>query len=187
MIDICQHSFNPVYNAESMVLILGSFPSFASESFGFYYENSNNRFWSVLALVFDCAVPTSKDKYLKNKEIIEIQRNFLLTHHIALWDCVQTCKRKANNSSDTNLEILSFNNIAEIVCKSQIQAIFCNGKLARKSFDTLCSNYKTNGAKNSTILNLPVFTLPSTSSANARYRLDDLAREWSVIKYQINS
>lgn len=65
MIDICQHSFNTVYNAKSKMLILGSFPSFASESFGFYYGNSNSRFWSVLALVFDCIVPTSKDKHLK--------------------------------------------------------------------------------------------------------------------------
>ncbi|CAM2844698.1 DNA-deoxyinosine glycosylase [Helicobacter burdigaliensis] len=172
---ITTHAFNPIFNQDSKVLILGSFPSLASESFGFYYGNSNNRFWSVLALVLDEVVPTSKDKHLKNKEIIEIQRNFLLAHHIALWDCVQTCKRKANNSSDTNLEIISFNDITKIVYKSQIKAIFCNGKLASKTFLKLQSNTLKP-------LNIPCFTLPSTSSANARYNLEDLKTKWSVLK-----
>lgn len=179
---IHSHSFTPIFNQNSKVLILGSFPSITSETFGFYYGNSNNRFWSVLACVFNEVLPTSKDRHLQNKEIIKIQSDFLLTHHIALWDCVQTCKRKANNSSDTNLEILSFNDIARLASKSQINTIFCNGKLARKAFDTLCSHHKAQAPNNNTILNLPIFTLPSTSSANARYKLEALIKEWSILK-----
>lgn len=176
--DIQIHSFKPVFNKESKILILGSFPSIASESFGFYYGNSNNRFWNVLGSIFNKDLPTSKDKKLTNKEIMRIQIDFLLHNNIAIWDCIKTCKRKASNSSDKNLEILDFNDIVWLISQSNIKAIFCNGKLARETFDKLCSNYITT---NNNSLNLSIFTLPSTSSANARYKFNDLVNKWSII------
>ena len=46
------HPLEPVWNSESKILILGTMPSPASRSAGFYYMHGQNRFWKVLAAVF---------------------------------------------------------------------------------------------------------------------------------------
>ena len=38
------HTFSPVYDEQSEILILGSFPSVKSREQGFYYGHSQNRF-----------------------------------------------------------------------------------------------------------------------------------------------
>ena len=45
------HTFEPVYNADSEILILGTFPSVKSRQQHFYYGHPQNRFWKVLAAV----------------------------------------------------------------------------------------------------------------------------------------
>ena len=45
------HGFGPVYNRESRILILGSFPSVKSREQAFFYGHPRNRFWKVLAAV----------------------------------------------------------------------------------------------------------------------------------------
>ncbi len=164
------HSFEPIFNQESRALILGSFPSLKSKEFGFYYGNSYNRFWSVLAAIFGSTLPTSKDKSLNPYEIIEMQKAFLLKHHIALWDCIKECRRKKHNSSDENLEIISVNNISKLLDQSKIKAVFCNGNTTMNVFRRY--------------INLPIsaIKLPSTSTANASYSKEQLIKEWSQIK-----
>lgn len=51
------HPFEPFYNEDSEILILGSFPSVRSREAGFYYAHKNNRFWSVLAYVYGSDTP----------------------------------------------------------------------------------------------------------------------------------
>ena len=43
------HTFSPVYDERSQVLILGSFPSVKSREHNFYYGHPQNRFWKMLA------------------------------------------------------------------------------------------------------------------------------------------
>ena len=50
------HSFEPVFDGNSEVLILGTFPSVKSRENHFYYGHPQNRFWKVLAAVTGCAV-----------------------------------------------------------------------------------------------------------------------------------
>ena len=45
------HTFDPIYNKDSKILILGSFPSVKSRETDFYYGHPQNRFWKVLASV----------------------------------------------------------------------------------------------------------------------------------------
>ena len=40
--------FDPVFDKDSRVLILGSFPSVKSRKVEFYYGNKQNRFWEVV-------------------------------------------------------------------------------------------------------------------------------------------
>lgn len=51
------HEFPPVYDENSEILILGSFPSVKSREMQFFYGHPQNRFWKVLAQVLNETVP----------------------------------------------------------------------------------------------------------------------------------
>ena len=79
---IVTHPFEPVYNNESKILILGSFPSVKSREINFYYGHPQNRFWKILENIFN-------EKIENNKEI---KKEFLLKHYIALWILLKVAK-----------------------------------------------------------------------------------------------
>ena len=54
------HIFPPVYDAESKILILGSFPSVKSREMNFYYGHPQNRFWKVLAYILEVPITPRK-------------------------------------------------------------------------------------------------------------------------------
>ena len=71
--------FAPVYDAESRVLILGSFPSVKSREIDFYYGNKQNRFWKFLCGYFKEEIPQTTEgkkdffyhiKTIKKKKIL---------------------------------------------------------------------------------------------------------------------
>ena len=62
------HEIPPVYDDRSKILILGSFPSVKSREGQFFYHHKQNRFWKVLAAVFEDTLP----------ETIEEKKEFLL-------------------------------------------------------------------------------------------------------------
>ena len=51
------HNIEPVYDEQSKILILGSFPSVKSREAQFFYHHPQNRFWKILEAVFDDEVP----------------------------------------------------------------------------------------------------------------------------------
>ena len=144
--------FKPVYDENSQVLILGSFPSVKSREQGFYYGNKQNRFWKMLSSVFDEEI----------QDNIEAKKSFLLKHHIALYDVIEQSDLKG--SADIALE-KSNNKTAEISFllppHTKVRKILCNGKT---SFNILTSN-----GTNCTVNNIPIVYMPSTSPANPRY------------------
>ena len=75
------HTIAPVFNQDSKVLLLGTFPSPKSREVGFYYSHPRNRFWTIIADLCSCDIPITKDEKIQ----------FLLTHKIALWDVLQSC------------------------------------------------------------------------------------------------
>ena len=79
---IVNHPFKPIYNNESKILILGSFPSVKSREINFYYGHPQNRFWKILENIFN-------EKIQNN---IETKKEFLLKYHIALWDTIKNCQ-----------------------------------------------------------------------------------------------
>ena len=146
------HTIEPVFDEHSRVLLLGTMPSPASRSTGFYYGHPQNRFWRVLAAIFDEPVPHST----------EDKRDLLLRRHIALWDVISSCDIKG--ASDASIRNAQANDLSRILDAADIRAICTTGTKASQLYKTLCEkDYGISG-----------IALPSTSPANARMSLDDL-------------
>lgn len=114
--------FEPIFDRDSKLLILGSFPSVKSRETNFYYGNKQNRFWRVLEQTFcESAV-----------ESIESKKKLLQKHKIALWDIVKTCEIKG--SSDSDLKCLEAVDLSLILNFAKIEKIICNGVKAFELF-----------------------------------------------------
>ena len=150
------HPFAPVYDCRCKVLILGSFPSVKSRETGFYYGHRQNRFWKVIASAYEERIP----------ENIEEKTEFLICHHIALWDVIRSCE--ITGSSDSSVKNAEVNDIAGLVGKTRVGRIICNGGLAGKLYE------KYIGPD----IDIPAITLPSTSPANAAWNMEKLTAEW---------
>lgn len=146
------HEFPPVWNEQSRILILGSFPSVKSREEGFFYGHPRNRFWKVLTALLGCEEPTS----------IEEKKKMLLSHGIALWDVIESCEIKG--SSDSTIRHVVPNDFSEILEKSHVKTIFANGQTAGRLYQKYVEE-KTG---------IAATTLPSTSPANAAWSLERL-------------
>lgn len=157
------HTFVPVYDINSRILILGSFPSVRSREEGFYYGHPSNRFWTVLSNILNCRKP----------ETLEEKKNMLLDNKIALWDVVCSCK--ITGSSDSSIKNVTPNDISVILEVANISSIFANGKMAYRLYKKYIMP----------VAGHDILDLPSTSSANAGYSLDSLVEAWNIIKMGI--
>ena len=154
------HPFPPLFDENSKTLILGSFPSVKSRKSMFFYGHPQNRFWKVLAQLFNEKLP----------ENIDEKKSLVLRHDLALWDSIHSCT--IMGSSDSSVKDVVPNDITEIIQNSQINRIFCNGNLSYKMYmKYIFPETKITAVK-----------LPSTSPANAAYSLDRLVSEWNIIK-----
>ena len=156
-----KHEIDPVYNENSKILILGSFPSEASRACGFYYGHPQNRFWRVLPRVLGKTLDGGKEEKIR----------FLLENNIALWDVIGSCT--VTGSSDSSIKDVIPNDITPILKTADIKAVYLNGKLANRLFEKYVK------------CEIPHICLPSTSPANAAYSVDRLISEWSVIRYNL--
>ena len=100
-----KHTFDPVFNTESKILILGSFPSVKSRENNFFYGHPQNRFWKVMAKVLEWEAPTT----------IEEKREMLLENHVAVWDVIASCS--IVGSSDTSIKDVVVNDFSRILEK----------------------------------------------------------------------
>ncbi|MBO4900488.1 MAG: DNA-deoxyinosine glycosylase [Lachnospiraceae bacterium] len=154
-----EHPFLPLFNSESKILILGSFPSVKSREVNFFYGHPQNRFWKVVAAVFEEEVP----------QTIEEKKEFLLRNHIALWDVIHSCD--ITGSSDTSIRNVTANDLDVIFNEANIRAIYVNGKTAYRYYQKYMLP-KTGR---------PAVCLPSTSPANAAWNMERLLVEWRQI------
>lgn len=155
-----KHPIPPLYDENSRVLILGSFPSVKSREQMFFYGHPQNRFWRVLALVFGEDTPLT----------IEEKRSFVLRHNLALWDVLASCD--IEGSADSTIKNAVANDLSEIIKTSKVAKIFVNGKTAEKYY--IKYTEKKLGRK--------AICLPSTSPANASFSLEKLKESWNIIK-----
>ena len=138
--------FAPFFDGDSVLLILGSFPSVKSRQEGFYYGNPQNRFWKTVCGYFGEDAPAS----------VEEKKDFLKRRHIALWDVVTACRIDGSKDHSIQNEVVA--DIPQLLANSQIQKIFCNGS---KSFELLEREFPA-------LVNMAQ-KLPSTSPANPRF------------------
>lgn len=154
-----KHNISPIWDANSEVLILGSFPSVKSRKDEFFYAHPQNRFWRVMAYLFDDELPQS----------VEDKRRLLLSHGVALWDVIASCQIKG--SSDSSIQKVEPNDIMPIIKGSRISRIYVNGLTAGKLYDKYIYP----------LSNIKAVRLPSTSPANATITFERLCEAWKII------
>lgn len=156
------HPIEPVYNKQSRVLILGSFPSVKSRENQFFYGHPQNRFWKVLAKIYKADIPVTNEE----------KRNFLLNNRIAVWDVIHSCE--IIGSSDSSIKDVTANDLSIILDNANINYIYVNGKKAEEMY----KKYIYPDTK------IKAICLPSTSPANAAWNLERLVEVWCQIKLQ---
>lgn len=158
-----KRNFGPVFDPNSRILILGSFPSVKSREAAFFYGHPQNRFWPLLSRILGCKIPSE----------MEARKAILLRHHIALWDTVEECD--IIGSSDSSIRNIIPVDIMRILSAAEIREIYCNGNtsynLFMKFLYPVCERS-------------PV-KLPSTSPANAAWSEDRLYETWSTVRQWI--
>ncbi len=154
-----KHNIPPLYDKNSRILILGSFPSVMSRQTEFFYGHRQNRFWKVTSAVFGCRTP----------ETVDEKKHFLLENRIALWDVIGECE--IEGSADSTIKNVRANDIRLILNAAPVEKIFVNGKTAEKYYNRYILP----------ITGIKAICLPSTSPANAAKSLDALIEEWKII------
>lgn len=155
-----EHIFEPIYNEESKILILGTFPSVKSRENQFYYGHPLNRFWKVLAILYGSEPLVT----------IEEKKEFLLQHRIAIWDVIASCD--IIGSSDSSIRNVVPTDLSVILENAKIERIYANGATAAKLFQ----KYQK------PIVKRDIVALPSTSPANAAYSVERLLECWKICK-----
>lgn len=156
------HPIPPFCAAGARVLILGSFPSVKSREVGFFYGHPQNRFWRVLAAVFEAAVPAT----------VEEKKDFLAAHRIALWDVIASCR--IEGSADSSIRDVLPNDISALIRAHDIRTIFTNGKTAQNLYDRHIRP----------TLGIDAVCLPSTSPANAAWSVERLIEAWRIVLFK---
>ena len=154
-----QHPFPPLFCAKSEVLILGSFPSVKSREAMFFYGHPQNRFWRVIAALFEADVP----------QTIEEKKALILSRRLALWDSIASCE--ITGSSDASIRNAQPTDLSEILSNSHVARIYCNGAQSHRIY----CRYQL------PLTGIEAIRLPSTSPANAACSFEKLLEAWRVI------
>lgn len=157
------HPLQPCFNADSKILILGSFPSVKTREYGFFYGHPRNRFWHLLERIFEETIGTDSEE----------RKKFLLEHYIAVYDVIYQCN--IIGSSDSSIQNIVPSDLSPIFEATNIKSIFCNGGTSYRYYQ------KYQEKK----IGIDGIQLPSTSPANARFSMDALYEQWKVIKGNI--
>ena len=151
-----EHGFEPVFDQHSRVLVLGSFPSVLSRANAFYYGNPQNRFWRVVAACLGVPVPPNEGDSLASGEPATLDASI-----------AESCDIKG--SSDASIRNVVPAHIERITDAAPIEVVVCNGGTAGRLYKRYLQDRT----------GLPAVVLPSTSPANAAWRLERLVERWS--------
>lgn len=157
-----KNGLEPIFEKDSKILILGSLPGDISILNQKYYDNKNNHFWKLISFVYE-------DKFIEFQSYDE-KIKLLKKHKIALWDVIKSANRKG--SLDSNIVNEEYNDLKSLLDQSNIKFIYVNG---RKAEDSLKKYMKIKSA------HIKYKYLPSSSSLNAMYSLDEKAKIWKKI------
>ncbi len=156
MSNLVCHPFKPIYDKNSKILILGTFPSVKSRAADIYYGNPQNRFWKVLSIVLNLPFPQTREDKIK----------FLSDNHIAVWDVIASCI--IDNSDDSSIKNPVPNDFSIIFNRANISQVFTTGKKATELYARFTGNQSV--------------YLPSSSGANCAVSMQKLIDSYSIIK-----
>lgn len=174
-----KHPFEPFFDENSKVLILGSFPpkDFISSQNEFFYPSSKNRFWKIMETIFNL------DENSLFKGSVNDKKAFLKSKHIGISDIFEVCDRKENSSADNgiNVDNCELRDISQIIKKAKIKRIFLTiGEDTAKKWkvkEKLFSAYAD-----------MIVVLPSTSNRSSivkGYDTQSLCEKYKVIKEEL--
>jgi len=153
------HPLQPIFNADSKVLILGTMPSPVSRQQSFYYAHPQNRFWRVMFEILERPYSTEREDRIK----------LCLDSGIALWDVLQSCS--IEGASDSSIKNAVPNDLSVILRTADIKAVFTTGQTAGRLYQKLC--FPQTG--------ITAHILPSPSGANCAVKTETLISRYSEI------
>lgn len=153
------HAFEPVFNRDSRVLLLGTMPSPKSRENGFYYGHPRNRFWKVLADILGRQMP----------ETVEEKKAMLLENGIAVWDVLKSCE--IDGADDSSIKNCVPNDLESLLKQTSIKEVFATGTKAGALYKKHCFP----------VTKVGITVLPSTSPANMKVSYDDMVKSYSCI------
>lgn len=153
-------SFDPISNADTTILILGTMPGDKSLELGEYYGHSRNRFWKTISTITNNDLPLT---YADKKAL-------LLKTKIGIWDVAHKANRKG--SLDSAIENEEPNDLGNFITRHKdLKIIGFNGTKSQALHDKYFD--RKAGIK--------YISLPSTSPANTGIDFDNICKVWRQI------
>jgi hypoxanthine-DNA glycosylase len=146
----------PVIAPDTRLVVLGSFPGAASLAAQQYYGHARNAFWPLLSSLWgeDLVALPYADRLAA-----------LRRHGVGLWDVYRRCEREG--SLDSAIRAPVPNDLASLkTLAPRLRAVAHNGGESARS------------RRITEALGLDVYTLPSTSPANASWSFDRKLHAW---------
>lgn len=149
----------PVVDADTRVLVLGSFPGAASLRAQQYYAHARNQFWPILGAVWGVDIAA-----LDYPQRLALARS----HGLGIWDVYAACQREG--SLDSAIEAAEPNDLIGLARRlPRLQALAHNGGESARSM------------RITRTLGLPVHRLPSTSPAHASWSFERKLAAWAEV------
>lgn len=149
----------PVLDANTRLVVLGSFPGAASLAAQQYYGHPRNHFWALLAAIWQVDL-----KALPYAPRIGI----LQARGLGLWDVYACCEREG--SLDSAIQSAQFNDLASLKARAPcLLAIAHNGGESARAL------------KHTQSLGVAVHRMPSTSPANASWSFERKLAAWRAV------
>ena len=149
----------PVVNADTRLIVLGSFPGVASLRSQQYYGHPQNQFWKILGALWSLDLVAAS--YPARVETA-------LAHGLGVWDVYASCEREG--SLDAAIRSAELNDLSGLPQRCpHLRAIAHNGG----------ESYRH--ARHTQALGRPVYKLPSTSPANASWSFEQKLTAWKEV------
>ena len=160
------HSFAPLADSSSRLLILGSMPGRASLQASEYYAHPRNSFWKIVGTLFDI---DPADPY--ERRIAALRK-----HGIAVWDVLASCTRDSSLDSDIDEASIVVNGFAAFLrTHTRIRTICFNGAKAESCYRKhVLPELGDAGA-------FRYHRLPSTSPAHAAMSYAEKVAAWRAV------
>jgi len=159
------HSFKPIENIDSEILILGTIPGRASLTAGQYYAHKRNAFWQIISELLNIEISS----------LYEVKVQALKSAQIAVWDVLQSCTREGSLDSMIDANSLITNDFYTFFhYHTKIKHVFFNGVKAESYFVRHVLPKIDKG-------NLTFARLPSTSPANASMSYERKLNSWRMV------